>query len=179
MSVKHFWHKNEDGSPSFLCGAVSVICEYFNAELMNKDIGLFVESDVFYIGESNEIPIERAIKSRFVNYMQNTNVDDPKGFKNDLDDITLNLKKSKISLDKSLMAIFSDKGLSQIITNSQIFDFCSSVCHFFSMPQAVYNVTDDLKNNDLIKEYYVSRVYDILIVEFTNYALMLIIGSDT
>ena len=174
MSVKHFWLKNEDGAPSFLCGAVSVVCDYFNADLMEKGLDIFVESDVFFIGSSNEIPIEAAIKSRLTTYMQNTHVDDPIDFAEYLDGMTMTLKKSKIILDKIIAAMFSDRGLS----NSQINDFCASVCHFFSMPKAVYDVSDDLKNNALVKEYYVNRPQNILIVEFTSYALMLVIGKD-
>jgi len=178
MSVKHFWLKNEDGAPSFLCGAVSVVCDYFNADLLEKGLDIFVESDVLYIGSSNEIPIEAAIKSRLTTYMQNTHVDDPIDFAEYLDGMTMTLKKSKISLDKIIAAIFSDKGLLQTVTNSQINDFCASVCHFFSMPKAVYDVSDDLKNNSLVKEYYVNRPQNILIVEFTSYALMLVVGTD-
>ena len=174
MSVKHFWLKNEDGAPSFLCGAVSVVCDYFNADLMEKGLDIFVESDVFFIGSSNEIPIEAAIKSRLTTYMQNTHVDDPIDFAEYLDGMTMTLKKSKIILDKIIAAMFSDRGIS----NSQINDFCASVCHFFSMPKAVYDVSDDLKNNALVKEYYVNRPQNILIVEFTSYALMLVIGTD-
>lgn len=179
MSLKHFWYQNVDGDSSFLCGAVSVVCEYFNAELMNKKIGLIIESDVFYIGTLNEIPLESAIKSRFVKYMQNTNADDPKDFNASIDGLSLDLINCKSSLENSLAAIFKDMEISKEAIGSQILDFCASVCHFFSKPISVCSVDNEsFINNKLIKKYYLSRAEKILVVEFASFALMLVIGYD-
>lgn len=179
MLVQHFWLKNEDGGASFLCGAVSVVCEYFNADLLEKDVDLYITADVFHIGSSNDIPFDTAIRSRFVSYMHNIYVDDPHGYADSINSLSLKLKKNKQSLDKILLSIFAKNSLSDVVTDKQISDFCASLFCFFSKPIAIYNSDDLLKDNKLMKEYYAHNVRDILFVEFTSYLLILVIGSDT
>jgi len=178
MSVKHFWMKNTDGAPSFLCGAISVICDCFNNALFDRGSNLYVSADVFQIDKCDDTSFENTLKSRLITYMQNTHADDPENFNADLNSLSITLEKSKQSVNRSLSLLFEKYETLDKKLTFELDNFCASIGHYFSKTVAVYSVTNDLfKHNPLIKEYYAPNVKDVLIVEFSEYALMLVIGT--
>lgn len=178
MSVKHYWLKNEDGAPSFLCGAMSVLCEAFNNAHCDKGPVFHVCADVFYIGRQNEIPLKAALEARFTSYMHNVHVDDPQNFNDSINNLSPSLQRSKQSFAKSMISAFEKVTAVDSALICDIENFCASIGYFFSKPMAVFCVKNEsFKENPLIKEYYWGNAKEILFVEFSEYILMLSIGS--
>ena len=139
-----------------------------------------IASDIFFIGEKNELPVADMIKERLQVYLDN---DEDKDDATRAADEAL-IKRLDLSMERDPQTDFAG-ALSRFYDSvggdaqGGIAAYTQAVRQELGAPRASYRIRDDEHSNfrDLIG-YYTHTIFDISFVEFEAYMLMLVFGSD-
>ena len=139
-----------------------------------------IASDIFFIGEKNELPVADMIKERLQVYLDN---DEDKDDATRAADEAL-IKRLDLSMERDPQPDFAG-ALSRFFDSlgaeaeHGIAAYIQAAQQELGAPRASYRIKDDEHSNfrDLIG-YYTYSIFDISFVEFEGYMLMLVFGSD-
>lgn len=187
MSLECYSFFDENGITGFLGGIISAASDQFNAQM--SSLGIKYETldvDIFYIGENNEITFEEAIKKRMNNLQYVVNVE------RDTNDINKLIESSHFEFKK-----ISDMKLSDIIIKMFKYEegidlkkisvlakeFESNVKYYLQKPKAIYdlpsaNNSNIYQVNSIISIFYTYIIIDIVLVEYDEYIILLVRGSN-
>ena len=138
-------------------------------------------TDIFFIGEKNELPVADMIKERLQVYLDN---DEDKDDASRAADEAL-IKRLDLSMERDpapdfagAIARFYYEGLNPG-AQAGIAAYTQAIEAELGPPRASYRIKDHDQSNfrDLIG-YYTYSIFDISFVEFEGYMLMLVFGSD-
>ena len=138
-----------------------------------------IASDIFFIGEKNELPAADVIKERLQVYLDN---DEDKDDAARAADEAL-IKRLDLSMERdpkpdfagALSRFFDSLGAE---AQHGIAAYTAALEQELGTPRASYRIKDDEHSNfrDLIG-YYTAAIFDISFVEFDCYMLMLVFGG--
>lgn len=182
MSKDAYIYKMVNGSEAYLAGIVEGNTENyleaaFHSKITNPGYCVTFVSDVYGIGENNELTIQQAIKKRM----------DEKCFdlffdKGDVPEATIVEKINAIKITKL------DTDVNTVITNlvkkavkeevdkirENIEDYTKTLEWYLGKPKKIYMIDDDSG----LFSAYLYILFEIIVIEYDGYAVMLGIGTD-
>ena len=174
-------YEKDNTYTAFLAGASGALIEMFEGMIPSRAFmqGNYIESDVFYLGENNEISIENAVKTRFRNFWY---VDTPltkKQMNSIIDSFSPKLNKIDDTFEelmRSIVISLMEQGYRDTIDdyNKLIHEYCSEITYCLGKIRNIYHQDrsgDD--HYDLLYSNFGPLVWDVFFIEFDEYALML------
>lgn len=138
-------------------------------------------TDIFFIGERNELPVADMIKERLQLYLDNDEDKDEASRKADealIARLDLRMERDPSPDFAGAVSRFYYEGVSAEAQQG-ITAYIRAVERELGAPKASYRIKDDDHSNfrDLVG-YYTYAIFDISFIEFEGYMLMLVFGSD-
>lgn len=187
MSLDCLEFENESGTTGFLGGMVSAECDGFNMKLY--DLGIKYEefaADIFYLGENNEITFEEAIKNRLKNtWYEGSTMGNKDEDAKLIDSSHFEFRTAKeTSFSEVLMRMYKNsEGIDLDKFKSIVEEFTTSIEYYLKKSKAIYDIPSELNHDiyecgSIISSYYTYITFSIALVEYDNYALLLVRGSN-
>ncbi|SHJ63685.1 hypothetical protein SAMN02745163_02327 [Clostridium cavendishii DSM 21758] len=185
LDCNSFYYEN--GTTGFLGGIISCASDEFNIQMYNSGVRyVSFDADIFYIGENNEITFENSIKNRMKSFWYGA------ASPGDTTDIDKLIDSSHFKLKKSHETKLSDiitkmcSGINGVDLEKLIIEakeFETSIQYYLYKPITIYNLPyEDNKSiyecNSIISRCYTYTIFDIVLVEYDEYIILLVIGSD-
>ena len=178
MPTRHYLMKDEKGSVSFLCGAVSAVCEYFNLFLLDKDLSYYVVADVFEIETGDKNSFDRSIRKRLSSYAHHSYVEIPDGHLDEIDILDLSLVKSKENFGDALINILREQTECDAELLSAVRKLKDDLGFYFSKDKATYRFKYfSALNNRIFKEFYSDSIRGAVLVEYDDCMLLVMLCS--
>lgn len=186
MSLDCNEFKNESGITGFLGGVISHACDEFNMKLYNLGVEYEdFESDIFYIGEDNEIKFEEAIKERLKNSLSSEcTMGTEDEFYQLLDKLDFKLKKADEStLSDIIMSMYQNVEGDNERIRSAVEGFSEDIKYYLQEPEAIYYLSSDLNKElyecgGVISQYYTYIPFSICLVKYDKYIMLMVRGSN-
>gem|GEM_PF-2294495 len=185
MSLDCYSFFDENGTTGFLGGIISAASDQFNVQM--NSLGIMYETldvDIFYIGENNENTFEEAIKKRMNNLqyvvseegdtteinrlIESSHFEFKKTSERKLSDIIIKMYKYKEGIDLQKM-------------NALAKEFEDDIKYYLQNPKAIYHLPIDSNSNiyevnSIISKFYTHIIFDIVLVEYDEYIILLVRG---
>lgn len=181
MSLDYYAFEKESGITGFLAGIVSTAADEFSMKLY--DLGVRYESfeaDIFYIGRDNEITFEDSIKKRMRESWYGTDKDETY-INNLINSSKFKLvKEDKTTLSNIIVNMY-DNDLTGIRNIAKQFE--QDVEYHIKRPRGIYSIPfqhnrEIYECGSIISMCYTYTIFDMKLIEYDEYALLLIRGSN-
>ena len=180
MSKEAYIYNKVNGTESYLAGIVEVYTETILERALNKvsRCGLCISlvSDVYGVGENNELTIQQAIKKRIDEKCFDLFFDD-----GDVDDIIveklingLEVKKLDCDINTAIEELLTVGTRNAYEIKSDIEEYTKSLEWYLGKPLKIYQVSDNCQ----MFMAYIYIVFGILIIEYEEFLLMIGIGTN-
>ncbi len=183
MSLEHYEFEKESGITGFLGGIVSLAADEFAVKLPSIGINYETfEADIFYIGENNEIAFEDSIKKRMrESWYGASTIGDTTNIMKLIDSSHFKFIEQDITtLSDSIIQMYDDnrKGIAEMATQ-----FEQDIEYYIKKPKAVYSLPyifnkEIYECDSIMSRCYTYDIWEIKLIEYSKYALLLVRGSD-
>lgn len=185
LDCNSFYYEN--GTTGFLGGIISGASDEFNIQMYNCGVKyISFEADIFYIGENNEITFENSIKNRMKSFWYGATSP------NDTTDINKLIDSSHFKFKKLRETKLSDvitkmySGIQGVDLEKTIIEakkFERTIEYYLYKPKVIYDLPvesnkDIYECNSIISRCYMYTIFDIVLVEYDEYIILLVIGSN-
>jgi hypothetical protein len=170
MSAIYDMYKNIDGDEAFLSGVVSTLSD----ETLNKIIPKYwaVQADVFKSDINN---IVSNIKKRL--YAYNNSLSDSQN----IDYLNFEIEKCDNDFEYIVHSLFDlYKGNHSSNESEYIKEFLQNLKSKLGEIKAIYKIKTpfDEKKTQCICDFYTYIVFEVLFIEYSDYIVMVVLGSD-
>lgn len=178
---------DENGTTGFLGGIISVASDELNIQMYNLGIRYEnLEADIFYLGENNEIIFEDAIKKRMRNFWYGAStVGDTIDINKLVDSSHFTFKKScETKLSEIIMKMYKYvEGVDLKKINVLAKEFETNIEYYLQKPKVIYDLPFEVNRNiyevnSIISRCYTYTIFDIALVEYDRYIILLVRGSN-
>lgn len=185
LDCNSFYYEN--GTTGFLGGIISGASDEFNIQMRNSGVRyVSFDADIFYIGENNEITFESSIKKRMKSFWYGAaSPDDTTDIDKLIDLSHFKLKKlNETKLSDVITKMYS--GIHGVDLDKTIIEakkFETNIEYYLYKPKAMYDLPfesnrDIYECNSIISRCYIYTIFRIVLVEYDEHILLLVIGSN-
>ena len=168
MSALYEYFEYINGKTAFLAGAVSTLADQTLCEMLPKYWAL--EADVF---EANRENLVSSVKDRMRKYHSN---------ESDLiENLQFEIEESSADLVQMVHSLFDAYKEKHSNNESEcIKEFLCALRFQLGDIEAIYRIKKPLgeKNERCFSDYYTYIVFDIFFVQYSDYIVMIVFGSD-
>lgn len=185
LDCNSFYYEN--GTTGFLGGIISGALDEFSIQMYNAGIRhVSFDADIFYIGENNEITFESSIKKRMKSMWYGAaSPDDTTDIDKLIDLSHFRLKKSnetKLSdVITKMYRGFHGVDLDKVIIEAKKIE--NNIEYYLYKPNVIYDIPLESNReiyqcNSIISRCYTYIIFRIVLVEYDEYIVLLVIGSN-
>lgn len=180
MSKEAYIYKKVNGTKAYLAGIVEVYTERCLQEAFKKipgyGFGYSFTSDVFGLGEDNELTIQQAIRKRIDEKCFDLLFDKEEPTKEQIEMMIsgLEITKMNVSIEDAVKELIKVASENADYISDDILEYCRDLEWYLGKPINVYNVRD---RNDLFTAYEY-LVFGTIFIEYEEFAVMLNIGTS-
>lgn len=183
MSLNYYEFEKESGITGFLGGIVSSAADEFSMKLYNLGINHETfEADIFYIGENNKVTFENSIKKRMRESWYGASTE---GDETDIEELIDSSHFKFIQQDKTTLAnvITNMYGVNFIGVPDIARKFERDIEYYIQKPKAIYSLPFEFNKEiyecySIMSRCYAYSIWDVKLVEYDEYALLLVRGCD-
>lgn len=175
MPTQPYFYAKQDEKTTYLSGVTEGLTKELMRKINSPDIA--VAADVFYLGEHNEIPIVKALKSRLSHYCDMSGyVSSPVHEKMLIQDADFTLEHSAYpSLPSAILALLRENNAE---IQQSIYTYTDDLIHYLGQPRQVYRMREQGNRYSIFHDFYMKLVDAVLFVEYSNYAVMIVFGTN-
>lgn len=180
MSKEACIYKNVNGTEAYLAGIVEVYTEICFMEAFKKipnyGYGYSLTSDVFGLGENNELSIQQAIRKRIDEKCFDLLFDDGDVSEETIEMMIagLEITKMNVGIEDAIKELIKVAIKNVELISDDISEYCRALEWYLGKPINVYNVRD---NKDLFTAYEY-LIFGTIFIEYEEFAVMLNIGTS-
>ena len=170
---KEIWDfKGENGSVAYMAGVIDVLSDRL---CMLCDFGYAFEADIIAVDRMKSNDFSERLKKRLKKYhsMQITEYEEE-----NISKLNFLLKKyHNQNVEQAIYEKFQKVSKSKVL-EKEIREFCDSILWYIGKPATVYEMDGEFnQNSNILEEYYLGIITDMLFVEYDDYMVMMFWGS--
>lgn len=178
MSKEACIYKNVNGTEAYLAGIVEVYTEICLTGAFKKipNYGYSLTSDVFGLGENNELSIQQAIRKRIDEKCFDMLFDDGDVPEETIEMMIagLEITKMNVGIEDAIKELIKVAIKNVELISDDISEYCRNLEWYLGKPINVYNVHD---NKGLFTAYEY-LIFGTIFIEYEEFAVMLNIGTS-
>lgn len=172
MSNEYYAFRNVDGETAFLAGAVDALCGIFLARSCPKYYA--IETDVFALPD--DLDFSEMLRNGIGRYVPLTR--EPEKHAERLKNAEFTFSEINKSPAAVIVEIFTKYGENQNNCGSNIREFFVEVEYHLEKPKKLFKVEEKSGLWTDYYTYYTGIVIETFLVEYENYAVLIVFGSD-
>ncbi|MGN0342534.1 MAG: hypothetical protein ACI4DO_07055 [Roseburia sp.] len=175
MPTQPYFYAKQEEKTTYLSGVVEGLTKELLRSINVPDLAL--AADVFYIGENNEIAIVDAVRNRLSHYCDMSGiVTSPVHEKMLIKEADFTLEQSTYpSLSSAILALLNEN--TEKIQKS-IYTFTDDLITYLGNPRQLYRMHEMENRYQIFHDFYMRLVDAVLFVEYQNYVVMIVFGTN-
>lgn len=171
MSNEYYAFRNTDGETAFLAGAVDALCGIFLARSCPKFCA--VETDVFALPNNSDLDFSEMLRAGIGRYVPFTR--EPEKHAERLKNAEFTFSEINESPSAVIEDVFTRYSEEQNNCGENIREFFGDIEYHLDKPKRLFKVEE---KSGILPDYYTYIIFDAFLVEYENYAVLIVFGSD-